>query len=139
MSKYEPLEFYLKSADFESIPITFTEIELVIKSSLPPSARKYRTWWSNNPFNNTMTRSWIVAGFKATKVNMNKESLVFVKIGAEDKLAKAPSISIMKKSDVHPAFGCLQGTVTIPADTDLTAPAVDELADFVLNTKLYNE
>ena len=43
MSKYEPLEIFLKSLDFESIPMTFTEIELIIKDSLPPSARKHRT------------------------------------------------------------------------------------------------
>lgn len=139
MSKYEPLEIYLKSLDFESIPMTFTEIELVIEDGLPPSARKYRTWWSNNPSNSTMSRSLIAAGFKVTKVNMNQESLVFVKIGAEYKIAKAPSIPTLKKSDVHPAFGCLQGTVTIPCDTDLTAPVVDGWADIALNAKLYND
>lgn len=139
MSKYKPLENYLKSADFESIPMTFTEIELIIKDSLPTSARKHRRWWSNNPSNSATTRSWIAAGFKITKVNMNKESLVFVKIGAEDKLAKVSSIPTLKKSDVHPAFGCLRGTVTIACDTDLTAPAVDDWAEIALNAKLYNE
>lgn len=139
MSKYEPLENYLKSADFESIPMTFTEIELIIKDSLPTSARKHRRWWSNNPSNNAMTRSWSAAGFKVTNVNMNKESLVLIKIGAKDKLAKVSSILTLKKSDVHPAFGCLQGTVSIPCDTDLTAPAVDDWADIALNAKLYNE
>ena len=136
MSKYDPLEIYLKSTDFESIPMTFNKIELIINDSLPPSARKHRPWWSNNPSNSTMTWSWIAAGFKVTEVNMNKESLVFVKIGAEDKLEKAPSIPTLNKSDVHPAFGCLRGTVTIPGDTDLTAPAVDDWADIALNAKL---
>ena len=139
MSKYEPLEIYLKTTDFESIPMTFKKIELIINASLPPSARKHRVWWSNNPSNSTMTRSWIAAGFKVTKVNMNRESLVFVKIGAEDKLENAPSIPTVKKSNVHPAFGCLQGTVTIPGDTDLTAPAVDDWEEIALNAKLYNE
>ncbi len=125
MSKYEPLANYLKSVDFESIPMTFTKIELIINDSLPASARKHRPWWSNNPSNSTVLRSWIAAGYKVTKVNMNNECLVFVKIGAEDKLAKAPSIPTLKKSDVHPAFGCLRGTVTIPCDIDLTAPAID--------------
>ena len=135
MSKYELLEIYLKSTDFESIPMTFNKIELIINDSLPLSARKHRTWWSNNPSNSTMTRSWIAAGFKVTEVNMKKESLVFVKVGAEEKSSKPTLI----KSDVHPAFGCLRGTVTIPDDTDLTAPAVDDWEEIALNAKLYNE
>ena len=139
MSKYAPLGIYLKSAGFESISMTFTEIEQIIKTSLPPSARKHRPWWSNNTSNSAMTRSWIAAGFKATQVNMNEESLVFVKIGAEDKSAKTVPKPTETKSDVHPAFGCLRGTVTIPEDTDLTAPAVDEWADIALNAKLYND
>ena len=139
MSKYEPLEIFLKSTDFESIPMTFTEIELIIKDSLPPSARKHRPWWSNNSSNSAMTRSWIAASFKATQVNMDKESLVFVKIGDEDKSAKTSSKPTLKKSDVHPAFGSLRGTVTIPSDTELTAPAVDDWADIALNAKLCNE
>ena len=125
MSKYEPLEIYLKSADFESIPMAFTEIELIIKDSLPASARKHRRWWSNNPSNSAITRSWIAAGFKVAQVNMNNECLVFVKVGVKEKSVTKPSIPKLKESDVHPAFGCLRGTVTIPCDTDLTAPTMD--------------
>jgi hypothetical protein len=35
---------------------------------------------------------------------------------------------------VHPAFGCMTGTMTIPDDLDLTAPIDVEWSD-----KLYNE
>lgn len=35
---------------------------------------------------------------------------------------------------VHPAFGCMAGTMTIPDDLDLTAPIDVEWSD-----KLYNE
>ncbi len=139
MSKYAPLKTYLNSADFESVPMTFREIEQIINDSLPPSARKHRSWWINNTSNSAMTRSWIATGFKATQVNMNKESLVFVKIGAEEVSAKTSSTPTLKKLDVHPAFGCLRGTVTIPGDTDLTAPVVDNWTDIALNAKLYNE
>ncbi len=139
MSKYAPLEKYLKSTGFESIPMVFSEIESIIKDKLPPSARKHRPWWSNNTSNSAITQSWIAAGFKVTRVNMNDESLVFVKIGKEEKSVKSSNTLASKSSDVHPAFGCLQGTVTICEDTDLTAPAMSEWAEIAMNPKLYNE
>ena len=86
-----------------------------------------------------MTRSWTATGFKATQVNLNNESLVFVKIGAVEKSASKSSNLTLKKSDVHPALGCLRGTATIACDTDLTAPAMNAWADITLNAKLHNE
>ncbi|MDE0308227.1 MAG: hypothetical protein OXI60_00135 [Acidiferrobacterales bacterium] len=139
MSKYMPLELYLKSVELETISMTFAEIESIINCSLPPSARKHRPWWSNNTFNSAMTRSWIAAGFKATQVDIDREAVVFVKAEVKNKAPNTIAIRVSEKSKVHPAFGCLRGTVTIPSDTDLTEPAMEDWTDLAMNARIHNE
>ena len=135
MSKYAPFEMYLKSARVDTLTLTFAEIESIIKDQLPPSARKHRSWWTNNTSNNAMTQSWITAGFEVAQVNMIDESLVFVKVGNETASENSSNSSALEKSDVHPAFGCLRGTVTITRDTDLSAPAMKEWAEIAMEMK----
>lgn len=127
-SKYSPLEEHLKSAGFREIRMTFGEIEVVIGTSLPPSARKHRPWWSNHPSNNAMTRSWLAAGYRTSRVDIANERLVFIKVdprGLHDPSSRVPE----KDSGKHPVFGCLAGTVTVAEDFDLTSPAMSEWAD----------
>ena len=139
MSKYAPLEMYLNSAEADALSLTFAQIESIIKDQLPPSARKHRHWWSNKTSNNSMTQPWIAAGFEVAQVNMIDESLVFVKVGDEIGSESSSNSSVLEKSDVHPAFGCLRGTVTIPRDTDLTAPAMSEWAQMAMDAKCFEE
>ena len=127
-SKYRPLEERLKSVGFKEIRMTFDEIEAVIGTSLPPSARKHRSWWSNNPSNRAMNRSWLAAGYRATRVDIPNERLVFVKIdppGFHDPSSRVPE----NDSGRHPVFGCMTGTVTVAEDLDLTSPAMPEWAN----------
>ncbi|MXY66588.1 MAG: hypothetical protein F4206_05410 [Gammaproteobacteria bacterium] len=127
-SKYSPLETHLKSAGFKEILMTFEEIEAVIGTSLPPSARKHRPWWSNNPSNSVMTHSWLAAGYKTSRVDISNECLVFVKDdprGLHDSSPQNPEMD----SGKHPVFGCMAGTVTVAEDLDLTSPAMPEWAN----------
>ncbi len=129
-SKYNPLEEHLKSVGFKEIRMTFEEIEAVIGTRLPPSARKHRPWWSNNPSNSVMTRSWLAAGYKTSRVDISNEHLVFVKgdsRGFLDTSSRVPE----NDSGKHPVFGCLAGTVTFAEDVDLTSPAMPEWANMV--------
>ncbi len=136
MLKYAPLENYLSKADTETVPMSFAHIEAIIGCNLPPSARKYRPWWSNNSSNSSITRSWIAAGFKATQVDMDNENLVFIKIKTELKASlKRNAI----EPDVHPAFGCLKGTVTLVDGANLTDPLNEQWAVMAVDAKLYNE
>src|SRR6185437_2618499 len=63
MSKYDPLLSYLSQSDGDTVPMGFSEIEQVLGFELPPSSRRQRAWWSNNPANNVMTRAWLDAGY----------------------------------------------------------------------------
>jgi hypothetical protein len=119
MTKYEPLEKYLENKGFNSVPMSFSEIESIIHSGLPPSARKHRAWWSNNPSNSVITYAWLAAGYKTTDVNLEGETVVFRKQTGPTTSHKQPTT----QSGQHPLFGCMEGLITIPDDIDLTAPA----------------
>ena len=116
MSKYDPLNAYLSHRREGHVPMTFGEIEDVIRMALPSSARRHRAWWSNDPSNNTMTHAWLEAGYRTEAVNLEAERVVFRRCRDE-----APNREPRIRR--HPVYGCLEGTVTLRPDTDLTAPA----------------
>lgn len=126
MPKYQPLTAYLRASGQAVVPVTWEKIEEVIDAKLPPSAHRYRAWWSNNPSNNVMTRAWLDAGYESADVNMEGRRLVFRKSAA---VGPAPTPGGPEGTDA-PAdrpfarvFGALRGTVTTRPGTDLTAPA----------------
>ena len=128
-AKYEPLQAHLESVGFDRIRMTFRQIEQVIGSELPGSARKYRAWWSNNPSNSVMTRAWLGAGYMTEGVSMEHEFLTFRK----DKSIERPQLPVPgdKAGETHPVFSCMSGTVTIADGTDLTEPASPEWEDAI--------
>lgn len=77
MSKYDPLTDYLRAYPSSEWRCGFDDIESVLGFSLPPAARSHRSWWSNNPNNNVMTKAWLSAGFLAEQVDMEGERLSF--------------------------------------------------------------
>ncbi len=119
-TKYEPLENHLMNKGFSEIPMSFSDIESIIENNLPPSARKHRAWWSNNPSNSVITFAWLNAGYKTAQVDLGSEKLVFIREnnGAPPTTSNANA----GKPRQHPIFGCLKGLITIPDDLDLTEP-----------------
>ncbi len=117
MSKYDPLLTYLSKSRDDAVPMGFSEIETVLGFELPPSSRRQRAWWSNNPTNNVMTQAWLDAGFETANVDMAGGKLMFRKVDATPKTQGA------KREGAHPLFGALKGMLTIPPDLDLTQPA----------------
>lgn len=140
MSKYQPLGAYLNKQFASHIPMTFAEIERVIGTSLPPSAYDHRPWWSNNPSNNVMTKTWLEAGFETEQVDMVSKKLVFRRVkpaspqsgGLNDAPRDFVPADGERKVRRSPLFGALKGTFTIEAGWDLTRPALDpdELAEW---------
>lgn len=121
MNKYTPLEKHLENKQEERVRMMFSDIENIIGDTLPPSARKHRAWWSNNPSNSVITYAWLEAGYKTTEVNLEGETLVF------RRMEKAPPSAVKEiPLEPHPLFGCLEGAITIPDDLDLTQPADPE-------------
>jgi len=125
LSKYDPLEDYLKDEGREFVRMGFSEIENVLGFELPPSSRKQRAWWSNNPTNNVMTKAWLDAGYETTNVDMEGEMLTFRKAGGEG--ATKPEVkSAPSRTGAHPLFGAMRGMLSVPSDLDLTRPADPE-------------
>jgi hypothetical protein len=113
MGKYEPLEEFLGTQTRDRIPMTFSEIERILKSKLPVS-KKHRAWWSNNPDNNVMTRAWLAAGYETEAVDIASGKLVFRRVKKMESAVR-PTI-----------FGCMKGLFTLAEDYDPTAPTGDD-------------
>jgi hypothetical protein len=112
MSKYAPLAEKLKSIHQREWPTSFKEIERTLGFCLPKSAREHRAWWSNNPSNSVMTKTWVEAGWRTEQVDMEKEKLVF---------RKAANMSGAAGATKRTLFGALAGSVRILRG-DLTKP-----------------
>lgn len=114
MGKYEPLGEFLRGQRLDRLPMTFAEIERIVRVKLPPSKR-HRAWWSNNPNNNVMTRQWLEAGYETESVDIAGEKLVFRKLGPPSPVGER-----------HPIFGCMKGLFTLAKDYDPTAPTGED-------------
>lgn len=136
-AKYDPLEAHLKSVGFERIRMTFDEIEQVIGSNLPDSARKHRAWWSNNPSNSVITYAWLAAGYKTEGVSIEHEFLTFRKgASVRGPIRSKPE---SKAARAHPVLGCMSGTVTISPGTDLTKPSLPEWEAMTMEQDICHE
>src|SRR5271163_2399190 len=92
MGKYDRLETYLRGQHADEVPMTFAEIERVTGARLPPSAFAHRPWWSNNASNSVLTKVWLKAGFRSTRVDMAKHKLVFERARKISGMAEEPKM-----------------------------------------------
>lgn len=130
MGKYEPLRTFLLAQDRELIPMTFAEIESVIGSNLPNS-KHFRAWWSNNPWNNVMTKEWLEAGYQTKSVDVEGEKLVFRQVRKAESVMKTGGFAETpqaafddgKVKPKHPGFGFMKGLIAFADDFDPTQPA----------------
>ncbi len=120
MSKYEPLKRHLAGLPAPTWRTNFREIERILGFTLPPSSRRHRALWSNNPQNHVMTKAWLSAGWLTEQVDLDTEELVFRKVGPGAGPAK------QEPSKAKSPFAGLRGTVRIRADVDVTGPAGEE-------------
>lgn len=129
MAKYAPLGDYLRKQRMSEVPMTFAQIERVIGGKLPPSQYQ-RAWWSNNPWNNVMTKVWLEAGFVTEQVDVEARKLVFRRAQAGRNVAGLADAPLDGKpefaSQRHPLFGALKGLMRVVPGTDLTQPADPE-------------
>lgn len=85
MKKYEPLSAWLKRQVCDRVELTFEDIEDEDKIGvkLPRAAREHRAWWANEASPKTrhyQCRAWIDAGWRVEVVDVERESVVFVRI-----------------------------------------------------------
>jgi hypothetical protein len=124
MSKYDPLTEHLKAARAARVPMTFAELERVLGFPLPPSSRKHRAWWANDPQGHVNAKAWRKAGYRAEDVDLEEATLEFVRlneVGASG-----------RRNGRHPLIGCMRGTITIAPGVDLTEPTMPEWDEMVV-------
>jgi hypothetical protein len=127
MGKYDPLGAFLAGKASVEVPMTFLQIEALIGAPLPPAARRHRAWWSNNPDNSVITRTWRNAGYRAFQVDMAGGALVFRRDEGADP-APSPSAApdpLPQTALLERLRARLAGTVKIPYGVDLSEPAGD--------------
>jgi DNA-binding transcriptional regulator YiaG len=83
-SKYYPLFQHLSQVNADSVCLTFADIEAILNTPLPASARDRKNWWSNRDTASALQASaWVSAGYHAETVDFQKEIVQFRKFHAE--------------------------------------------------------
>lgn len=74
--KYDPLFEYLKQQpDSGLLELSFAEIEIILETELPDSAKSTRAWWANSP--TTQGKAWQEAGWVVDDVDFENGLVVF--------------------------------------------------------------
>jgi hypothetical protein len=123
MTKYAPLGDFLRAQRTNEVPMTFAEIERVIGAKLPPRSPRYPAWWSNNPWNNVMTKVWLDAGFRTEQVDVKARKLVFRRAANSDIPGRNRKLPADSSGFRHPLRGLLKEVTRISPGVDLTEPA----------------
>src|SRR5258708_7579852 len=78
-SRYAPLALMLQNApdNQDNIALTFEQIETIIGSQLPPSARQHRSWWANDSVGHVQSQQWLNVGWRVSSINMSDEVITF--------------------------------------------------------------
>jgi hypothetical protein len=80
VSKYENLTVHLvETAPGKSpLKLTFKQIERIIGSELPDSARRYQAWWANQSGKgHSQAYSWACAGWRTSDLDLENETVTF--------------------------------------------------------------
>jgi hypothetical protein len=76
-SKYDPLRRHLMGTAGDRIRLSFTEIESILRFSLPSSARRYAPWWANTSGSHIQADAWTSAGWRTAQVDVGGERVTF--------------------------------------------------------------
>jgi hypothetical protein len=79
VSKYEPLGEFLGRLDAQHWRPTFHELERLLGTELPASARKRTAWWGNDAATGSHAKTWTDAGWTVEKVDLPKQVVSFIK------------------------------------------------------------
>jgi CBS domain-containing protein len=61
------------------VQLKFDDIESIIGSELPPSARQHRAWWANDAVSHVQSKQWLDAGWRVTYINLSEQRVTFVR------------------------------------------------------------
>jgi DNA-binding XRE family transcriptional regulator len=91
-SKYWRLYTHLQTCGQDELSLTFAEIERLLGTGLPNSARTRRAWWSNRNRGAVQAKAWVEAGYQAETLDLANEQVTFRKPGLVYKIRRSGSI-----------------------------------------------
>lgn len=85
--RYTALADWLQSQPgrIDQTPLTFTQIEEIIRTELPASARNHRAWWANDSVRHRHSQLWLDAGWRTTYINLGEGRVTFSRIREREK------------------------------------------------------
>jgi hypothetical protein len=86
-SRYAPLALWLQGqpVDQDRVMLTLEQIEGIINSPLPPSARQHRSWWANAPVSRVQSQQWLEVGWRVSYINITEGRITFARIIEREK------------------------------------------------------
>jgi CBS domain-containing protein len=86
-SRYGPLADWLQGqpGGINQVPLTFNQIESIIRADLPTSARQHRAWWANDSVGHSHSQLWLEAGWRTTAINLTESRVTFSRIIEREK------------------------------------------------------
>ena len=80
--RYAKLAVWLqkRAASEDRLERTFADIEEILGSALPPSARDHRSWWANDSVSHPWSRLWLEVGWRVHSINLSKQTVVFARM-----------------------------------------------------------
>lgn len=127
MSKYEPLREHLARREDVVWAAKLDEVENILGTSLPRSAREHRTWWANSGGSLVHQNAWLDAGWRVERTDLMRDVIVFrrLRIGgtvavgkavSSDRLAKSPQRTAEKRLTKEMAALRQPATVTLRSE-----------------------
>lgn len=82
MPKYEPIERHLRSLPRDDeCRLSFAQIEAILGSPLPPSARRHQAWWANQRGpGHVQAHAWLNARFHSRDLDLKGGTVAFTPV-----------------------------------------------------------
>jgi hypothetical protein len=110
MGIYEPLARYLSALNDDSWTASFDQIESKLGFGLPPSARKYRQWWSNEQGKgHSQKEGWQSVGWETSDVDLADMRVQFRRQRRRSSRAVAPEKPVGPTSELWDKASRLSG------------------------------
>jgi len=111
MAKYDPLARHLAANCARSLMLSFSDIERIIGTPLPQSARSRREWWWNDPNISSSTHvqchAWMKTRYQVHTVDFGLETVTFRRTAAGPLSSSIQSgRRFMQVETAHKRDGC---------------------------------
>ena len=125
--KYAPLYRHLVTLGGSDWRASFIELEAILGFELPPSARLYRPWWSNQKrgAGHSHALAWYAAGWRTRAVDLEAEVLVFER-AEQDPPGEVGAVPMSRRFDLDEIWPPIPGGSWPPGFTVSREQIYDE-------------